>query len=58
MYRTLLHDSTSPAQPEVDERVAKAMIELDDPEVMTSESVMVTPNLVFLSFLGGVTDLS
>lgn len=34
MYRTLLHDSTCSAQPEVDERVAKAVLELDDPEVL------------------------
>ena len=33
-YRTLLHDSTSSVQAEVDERVAKAAIKLDDPEVI------------------------
>jgi hypothetical protein len=34
IYRTLLQDSTSPVQAEVDERVAKAVIKLDDPEVI------------------------
>ena len=34
IYRTLLHDSTSSVQAEVDERVAKAAIELYDPEVI------------------------
>ena len=59
IYRTLLHDSTSSVQAEVDERVAKAAIKLDDTKVILDlrKSNGNTKSSLFLFFLGGVTGL-
>ncbi len=49
IYRTLLQDSTSSVQAEVDERVAKAVIELNDPEVILDLRKSPSPAFLILS---------